>query len=70
MDSIFALDPMEVSILLLWAAGIFYAGWRYFRHRSLLLLVLLVISICIPIFGICYAAVRSLQNLTAQKNEV
>lgn len=64
MDNALALDAFEVSVLLLWAAGAIYVGWRYAQCRSAHMLIVLVASLCIPGLGVCYAASQAIQNLT------
>ncbi len=70
MDNALALDLFEVSVLLLWAAGIIHVGWRYVQCRSVYMLVVLVGSLCIPGLGVCYAAGQAIRNFTHRKSQV
>ena len=70
MDSSFALDPLEASILLLWSAGLIYVGCRYVQRRSVPLLVALMAALCIPGFGVCYAAVQLIQSAANRNKQV
>lgn len=70
MDSSFALDPLEASILLLWGAGLIYEGCRYAQGRSVPLLVALMAALCIPGFGVCYAAVQLIQSAANPNKQV
>ncbi|MGQ3382823.1 hypothetical protein [Glutamicibacter sp. TV12E] len=70
MDSSFALDPLEVSILLLWGAGLIYVGCRYVQRRSVPLLFMLMAALCIPGFGVCYAAVQLIRNVSSLNKQV
>ncbi|TAP28817.1 MULTISPECIES: hypothetical protein [Micrococcaceae] len=65
---LFTLDLFEATVLLLWIAGVIFVGWGYFLHRSANRLIMLLVSLCIPGFGICYAAVQAVQKLTLKKN--
>lgn len=69
MDNVFALDPFEVIVLLLWALGLMYVLWNFLRRRSIFLMFVLLAALCIPGVGICYAAIREARKLKFSKNE-
>lgn len=70
MDNALALDPVEVSILLLWATGVIYVCWRYVQCHSAYMLIVLVGSLCIPGLGICYATGQAIRKFTNRESQV